>query len=158
MRLDRGILLAVLFLVGLGLVQVYSSSYIFATEMHGDGLFFFRKQVLFAILGLIAMFAVSLMPWEWSERTGRLLWVVSVIGIAGTFIPGVGMRIGGAHRWLMLPMGFRFEPGELLRVTYPFMLAPLIADYARGNIDGAWFKRFFLTIAPLAVLYKQPDF
>jgi len=158
MRLDRGILLAALFLVGLGLVQVYSSSYIFATEMHGDGLFFFRKQALFAVIGLAALFWAALLPWSWSERAGRVLWFLAVIGIVGTFVPGLGLKIGGSHRWLNLPMGFRFEPGELLRVTYPFALAPLIADYARGQIDRAWTRRFFLTMAPLCVLYVQPDF
>ena len=95
MRLDRGILLAAIFLVGLGLVQVYSSSYIFATENYGDGLFFFRKQLLFACLGLIAMFATCAMPWKWAEKAGWILWVVAVVGVAATFIPGIGLRIGG---------------------------------------------------------------
>lgn len=158
MRLDRGVLLAVFFLIGLGLVQVYSSSYIFATEMHGDGLFFFRKQILFSVLGIIAMFAACMTPWQWAQRLGLLLWIVAVLGVIGTFIPGVGLRIGGAHRWLILPMGFRFEPGELLRVTYPFVLAPLIADYARGRIDGKWWQRFLVTLTPLGLLYMQPDF
>jgi cell division protein FtsW len=158
MRLDRGILLAVFFLIGLGLVQVYSSSYIFATEMHGDGLFFFRKQVLFALLGIMAMFVASVLPWPWSSRMGLTLWGIAVLGIIGTFIPHIGMRIGGAHRWLILPMGFRFEPGELLRVTYPFALAPLISEYARGEIDSTWWRKLVLVLAPLGVLYIQPDF
>lgn len=158
MRLDRGILLAVFFLVGLGLVQVYSSSYIFATENYGDGLFFFRKQLLFAFLGLIAMFVACLTPWKWAEKMGWTLWVVAVIAIAATFVPGIGLRIGGSYRWIALPGGLRFEPGELLRVTYPFVLAPLISDYARDRIDAAWWRRFFLTMSPLALLYLQPDF
>lgn len=158
MRLDRGILLAVFFLVGLGLVQVYSSSYIFATEVHGDGLFFFRKQLFFAVLGLMAMFGACTAPWVWSQRAGYALWGLAVLGIILTFVPGVGLRIGGAHRWLILPLGFRFEPGELLRVTYPFVLAPLLADYSRGEITRRWFGRLALTLAPLGVLYMQPDF
>ena len=144
--------------MGLGLVQVYSSSYIFATEVHGDGLFFFRKQVLFAILGLVALFAACMMPWPWARRMGVGLWGVAVLGILLTFIPGIGLRIGGAHRWLVLPLGFRFEPGELLRVTYPFVLAPLLATYQKGKADGAWLARLGLVLAPLGALYLQPDF
>lgn len=158
MRVDRGILLAAIFLLGLGLVQVYSSSYIFATENYGDGLFFFRKQLLFAVLGLIAMLTTCSVPWKWSEKAGLILWCIAVAGVAATFIPGVGLRIGGAHRWLNLPLGLRFEPGELLRVTYPFVLAPLISDYARDKIDGRWWRRFLLTLSPLGLLYMQPDF
>ncbi|MBX3021155.1 MAG: cell division protein FtsW [Bdellovibrionales bacterium] len=158
MRIDRGILLCVFFLMGLGLVQVYSSSYIFATEMHGDGLFFFRKQVLFSLLGISALFTMYLLPWKTSSRIGFALWVVAVLAVIATFIPGIGMRVGGAHRWLNLPFGFRFEPGELLRVTYPFVLAPLISQYAAGNIDGRWLTRLLLALSPLALLNFQPDF
>jgi cell division protein FtsW len=38
------------------------------------------------------------------------------------------------------------------------VLAPLIANYAKGNIDRTWFQKFFLVMAPLVVLLKQPDF
>ena len=158
MRLDRGILLAVFFLVGLGLVQVYSSSYIFATEVHGDGLFFFRKQLLFTAIGIAAMFVACMIPWPWAQRMGTALWGLAVLGILLTFVPGVGVRVGGAHRWLIFPLGFRFEPSELLRVTYPFVLAPLIAAYHKDRLDGAWWGRFALVLAPLAALYAQPDF
>ena len=158
MQLDRGILLAVLFLIGLGLVQVYSSSYIFATETYGDGLFFFRKQVLFAGLALLSLFVTSFLPWHLSKKIGITLWFIAVICVIGTFIPGLSVKAGGAHRWLMLPLGFRLEPGELLRVTYPFILAPLIADYARNRMDGAWTFKFLASLLPLALLYAQPDF
>jgi cell division protein FtsW len=158
MRTDRGVLLAVFFLVGLGLVQVYSSSYIFATEMHGDGLFFFRKQLLFALAGLLALLLTCALPWVWAQRLGWVLWGVAVASVAATFVPGVGLRVGGAHRWLVLPMGFRFEPGELLRVTYPFVLAPLVAEFAQGKVDGRWWGRLALVLAPLGLLYAQPDF
>ncbi|NJL25699.1 MAG: FtsW/RodA/SpoVE family cell cycle protein, partial [Calothrix sp. SM1_5_4] len=93
MQLDRGVLLSVFFLLGLGLVQVYSSSYIFATEVYGDGLFFFRKQIVFAVLALFAMFTMSSLSWSLSSRIGMGLWFVAVVLVAATFIPGVGLRV-----------------------------------------------------------------
>jgi cell division protein FtsW len=158
MRMDRGILLSAFFLVGLGLVQVYSSSFIFATEVYGDGLFFFRKQLLFALAALIGLLLTWLVSWRNSYRAGLILWLAAVVGVAATFIPGIGMRVGGAHRWLALPLGFHFEPGELLRVTYPFALAPLIAEYAQGKLDRRWVGRLILVLSPLVLLNGQPDF
>lgn len=158
MSFDRGILLSVFFLVGLGLVQVYSSSYIFATEVYGDGLFFFRKQLVYAAVFLVALFFASYVKWNHAYKMGWLLWAVAVICLAGTFIPGLGMKVGGAYRWLKLPMGFRFEPGELLKVTYPFVLSASIADYAKGKIDRAWCMRLLAVLSPLALLLAQPDF
>ncbi len=158
MTVDRGVLLAVFFLIGIGLVQVYSSSYIFATEVYGDGLFFFRKQLLYAVLALIVLFFISYIRWGTAQRLGMALWFVAIAGVAATFIPGIGAKVGGAHRWLQLPFGLRFEPAELLRVTFPFMLAPLIAQYARGSIDRKWVMRFLAVMAPLGLLLAQPDF
>ncbi len=158
MQLDRGVLLSVFFLIGLGLVQVYSSSYIFATETYGDGLYFFRKQLLFAFLSAGALLTMYLLPWKVSQKIGLACWMISVICVIGTFLPGVGVRAGGAHRWIMLPFGFRFEPGELLRVTYPFALAPLISAYARGEMDRGWYFRLIAILSPLGLVYLQPDF
>lgn len=158
MQLDRPVLLAVFFLIGLGLVQVYSSSYIFATETYGDGLYFFRKQVLFSLLAIAALFFASYVPWRVARKIGLVAWVLAVICVVGTFLPGLGVKAGGAHRWLALPLGFRFEPGELLRVTYPFALAPLISLYARGSLNAAWWWKFLAVMSPLVFVYLQPDF
>ena len=158
MKVDRGILLAVFFLIGLGLVQVYSSSYIFATEGYNDGLFFFRKQVVFALMALCSIFLVSNIPWPWAYKLGWILWGVAVIGIIGTLIPGIGLKVGGAYRWIQMPFGFRFEPGELLRVTYPFVLSALVAGYAANKVDRNWWSKFVGVLAPLGLLYMQPDF
>lgn len=158
MKVDRGYLLSVFFLIGLGLVQVYSSSYIFATETYGSGLFFFRKQLLFAALATAALFTACFLPWRISRQLGLVCWALAVISVIGTFLPGVGVKAGGAHRWLSLPLGFRFEPGELLRVTYPFALAPLISDYAHNRLNRAWWIKFLLIMSPLGLVYLQPDF
>ncbi|MGE0528761.1 MAG: FtsW/RodA/SpoVE family cell cycle protein [Bdellovibrionales bacterium] len=158
MQLDRGVLLALFFLIGLGLVQVYSSSFIFATEVYGDGLYFFRKQLVFALLAVCALLLTALLPWHASRRLGLALWGVAVIAVIGTFVPGLGVEVGGATRWLQLPFGMRFEPGELLRITYPFALAPLLTAFAKSEINRAWGLRFAAALAPLGMLYAQPDF
>ncbi len=84
--------------------------------------------------------------------------MVAVLGVIATYIPGVGVKVGGAHRWLQLPFGFRFEPGELLRVTYPFVLGALLVPFAKGEINRRWWGVFLVTLLPLGFLLKQPDF
>ena len=158
LRLDRGILLAFLFLVGLGLVQVYSSSYIFATEVYQDGLFFFRKQLLFTVGAVALLFTVALLPWRVNQRIGWAAFGLAVIGIGLTLIPHIGVKVGGAHRWIQLPMGFRFEPAELLRVSYPIAIASLLADFIKDEITPTWWRKAILLLLPLGFLLKQPDF
>ncbi|MBX9769198.1 MAG: FtsW/RodA/SpoVE family cell cycle protein, partial [Bdellovibrionales bacterium] len=59
---DRTMLLVLFTLFGIGLVQVYSSSFVFAIDSSGDALFFFKRQFLFVILAGITMFGVSRIP------------------------------------------------------------------------------------------------
>ncbi|MBX7231698.1 MAG: putative lipid II flippase FtsW [Bdellovibrionales bacterium] len=154
-----GLLLALFFLMGFGLVQVYSSSYLYALESYGgDGLFFFKKQILFTIISAILMVVICYLPWGLSRKLGILFWILSCIGLVATFIPGVGLRVGGAHRWLQLPWGFRFEPGELLRISSPFIVTYCLTSTSRKW--GLWENplRIFLVITPILMVLEQPDF
>ena len=76
-KLDKALLLAVVSMLGIGLVQVYSSSFIFAIETYGDGLFFFKKQLIFTGLAFIALVVGALIPFDWLRKYGFWAWFVA---------------------------------------------------------------------------------
>lgn len=157
-HLSSPLLLAILTLLGGGLVQVYSSSYIFATESFGDGLYFFNRQFLFSGIALIALLAAAQVPIRWIEKWGWALWLVASLGVLATFIPGIGVRVGGAIRWIQLPFGLRFEPSEVLKFSFSILFATFLIR--KEHMIGKW-KWWFLaimTVLPLMLLLKQPDF
>lgn len=156
-RLDKSLLLAIFALLGIGLVQVYSSSFIFAIESRGDGLFFFKRQLVFAIFAILLLFAVALLPHRWIRGWGFLLWIAGGIGVAFTLVPGFAIRAGGSARWLALPGGFVFEPSELLKVSLPVMLA-FLATRLQGASRALWILAFVALALPMAIVLKQPDF
>lgn len=159
LKLDRGILLCVLFLMGLGLVQIYSSSYILATENFQDGFMYFRKQLLFSFIGLTVLFSFALMPTKFLLRWGWVIWIVAIIGVIMTYVPGLSVKAGGAHRWIRLPGDLRFEPTELLRVTFPFILSFWVKRFAEGKWGLAtWWAQLFFMMGALVLVLKQPDF
>ena len=156
--LDKGLLLTIFTLAGLGLVQVYSSSYILATETYGDGLFFFRRQLIFVALGLALLLLTAHIPHRWIHRYGFVLWGAATLGIALTLVPGLGVKVGGATRWLRVAAGFNFEPSELLKVSLPLMFASLLNLYKRKNSRWLWVLGTFILIGPMLLLLRQPDF
>ena len=160
--LNRKVLLLVLLLSGLGLVQVYSASYIFSIEKYSDGLFFFKRQVVFFVFGLLALLFVATVSWKWARFIGISLWILSVLLIMITLIPGVGVTVGGAQRWLDLPFGFRFQPAELFKVSSPFAFMYLIALKEQSFFNNRpflfWVFPAFAFALPLLVLALQPDF
>lgn len=164
-RTVTGLWLAAFALLGLGVVQVYTSSYIFAIESRGDGLFFVKRQFLFAAISFTLMGLVAFTPWTWIEKSGWLLWPLAGLGVLMTLVPGLGVKAGGAARWINLPGSNVFEPAELVKVALPLFLATLLA---RRNSETPFFADvppglrhgllFALLCAPFALLLKQPDF
>ena len=114
--LNSGLFLTVFALFGVGLVQVYSSSFIFATESFGDGHFFFKRQLVFTLISFVALVAMTQIPLSFLKKYGHVIFLASVLGLLMTFIPGLGIRVGGAQRWIQLPFGSRFEPSEILKL------------------------------------------
>lgn len=156
--LTSSLLLAILALMGAGLVQVYSSSYIFATESFGDGLYFFNRQLMFSGLALVAMIAVAQIPLKWIENWGWVLWIGAALGILLTFVPGLGVKVGGAARWIQLPFGVRFEPSEVLKFSFSFLFAAILVRQENVLRHFKWWAIAGMLIAPLFLLLKQPDF
>lgn len=156
--LSSSLFLSVIALIGIGLVQVYSSSFIFAIESYGDGLFFFKKQLFFALIAFVTLIGTIHIPFKYIEKFGWLLWVGAAVLVLSTFIPGVGVRVGGAIRWIQLPLGLRFEPAELLKVSFSLLFASLICRQQNFLAKVKWPMLAVIVLAPLALLLKQPDF
>ena len=143
-------------------MQVYSSSYIFSIEKYNDGLFFFKKQLVFSLIGLTGLFCIASISWKWARFLGISLWVLSVLLLMATLIPGIGVSAGGAQRWLNLPLGLRFQPAELFKVSSPFAFMYLMALKEQSFFHDRplffWIFPVFVFALPLLILAEQPDF
>jgi cell division protein FtsW len=157
-ELDQGLMLVTLFLIGLGVVQVYSSSFIFATESYGDGLHFVKRQSIFAVVAIGALLASALTPWRWIQKWGWLLWGVAIVGLVLTFVPGFAIKAGGAQRWIHLPLGQRFEPAELMKVSLPLVLGSFLLTRYKEWRPYQWGLASLVLAVPFVLLLKQPDF
>ena len=150
--------LSLVALFGIGLMQVYSSSYIFATESYGDGLYFFKRQLVFTFGAALVLFITTQIPFAWVRKWSWVIWPVSFMLLLATFIPHIGVRVGGALRWIQLPLGFRFEPSEIAKIAFCFLAASLVTreENALRKIKLGWVALGILV--PLAVLNFQHDF
>ena len=154
---SSSLLLTLLALMGVGLVQVYSSSYVFAIEYYNDGLFFFKKQLIFSAIALLVMVAMIVVPFEKIKKYGWLSWFVAAGFVILTMIPGIGVKVGGAHRWIQLPLGFRIEPAEILKLSFVVLLATFISRYKGFQLKRmvSWSLCVFI---PMVLVLRQPDF
>lgn len=156
--LTSSLFLSLVTLFGIGLVQVYSSSFIFATESYSDGLYFFKRQLLFTLISIVVLVATTQIPFEWIRKFGWIVWPSAFILLCGTFVPGLGVKVGGAIRWIQLPLGIRFEPSEILKIGFCFLFASLVCRHQNLLAKLKWGWLFLIVVIPFAVLLKQPDF
>ncbi|MCC2678728.1 MAG: cell division protein FtsW [Pseudobdellovibrio sp.] len=150
--------LSIVALFGIGLMQVYSASYVFATESYGDGLYFFKRQLTFTFLAAVVILVTTQIPFNLIKKWSWAMWPISFVLLLATFIPGIGVRVGGALRWIQLPGGVRFEPSEIAKVAFCFLFASLVCrkENMLGRFKWGWIAA--LILLPLGILNIQHDF
>lgn len=159
-KFDVWLLGAVLALVALGIVMVYSSSAVFARLLeHKESTFYLERQVLAAVLGLGVMVAIMKIGYRRLQDWAYPILFFFGLLVLATFIPHVGVKIGGAQRWLRIP-GFQFQPSEFAKLALCIYLARSVAEKGEALKD---FKVGFLPHALVfgvfcAMVLAQPDF
>ncbi len=156
---DVKLLFPVLFLVGIGIVMVYSASSALALKKFGTDYYFLKKQMLFALLGIVALVLCSHLPYRLFSSLTYPLLILALIFLAATLISGFGYSAGGATRWFRLG-SFTFQPSEFAR----FALVIYLAYSMNKKMDVL--KDFYVGFLPhILVLFMftvliilQPDF
>lgn len=119
---DYLILFAVLGLLGLGIVMVYSSSSVKAHILFGDGLYYLKRQAAWAALGLIAMRIAQKFDYRNWDRMAVPVFYGSLLLLIAVLIPGIGQVAHGSRRWL--EFGFmRLNPSEVMKLSLVLFLA-----------------------------------
>jgi cell division protein FtsW len=156
---DVTLLFAVLFLVGIGIVMVYSASSALALKKYGSDVFFLKKQALFSLIGIVALVICSHIPFKFYRALSYPLLFLTILLLGAIHFSGFGYEAGGAARWLRLG-GFSFQPSELARFALVIYLAYSITrkqDQIRDFYVG--FLPHLIVLGVLAALILiQPDF
>lgn len=138
---DYSLLFIVLFLLGFGLVMLYSTSSYEAAQNYGSSTFYLMKQLKATILGLICMIVVANIPYHFWERFYVLGYIASIILLL-LIIP-FGHESGGAKRWFRIA-GLSIQPSEIAKLCMILFLAVMICKM--GKVVRTW-KGFFVLMA-----------
>ena len=151
---DVSLWFALLFLIGFGLIMIYSaSSYTAFVNHKGDEAFFLKKQAIAVALGFVAMLVVSRIPYHFWERFAVLGYVVSAILIFLVLTP-LGVESHGARRWLALPglSSFQLQPAEIAKVAMILFLAVLVCKMGSAVKTFKGFCIMLGTPIPIAAM------
>ena len=155
---DYAILFSVLILAGFGLIMVFSASYISSLEMRGDAFFFLRRQAFWVVLGLLGMYlAMNFSYWKW-RRLVPLMLIINFVLLAAVFIPGLGVEVNEATRWIALG-GLTLQPSEFTKLALVIFTAYYLSK-KNVNMKNFWQSSFIpLSVmgASFLLILAQPD-
>ena len=139
--------LAMLLLAGIGLTTMYSAGFDHGTRFVDHG-----RNMLLA-LGLL--FVVAQVPPQKLQRLAVPLYVVGVVLLIVTALPGVGITKKGATRWLNV--GLVIQPSEILKIATPLMLAWWFQKREGMLRVSDFLAAGVLLLVPVALVARQPD-
>jgi len=124
--LDLPFLVLTLVILTIGIVMVLSASFARAYYTSGDPLYYFTRQMIFAVGGVALMIFVSYWKVSTFRRLALPMMVISLLLLAA--VPVIGTKVNGSRRWIDL--GFTtFQPSELVKMAEVMLFAAMICTY-----------------------------
>ena len=147
---DYSLLFIVLFLLGFGLVMIYSASSYAAFQSYQDQAYYLKRQLVAVILGLVAMIVVANIPYHFWERFAFPGYLVSMAIIPLVLTP-LGVKSHGARRWIEIPgVGFNLQPAEVAKLGMILFLATMVCKMGKSVRTMKGF--LFMVALPMPVV------
>ncbi len=156
---DLKLLFPVLFLVGIGIVMIYSSSSALALKKYKTDYYFLVKQGIFSVIGIVALVFCRHFPYRFYRSLVYPILIMAWLLLLAVLVTAWGHSAGGALRWLRFGF-FSFQPSEFARFALIIFLA-----YSMSKKEGQ-LKEFFVGFLPhvlilgifTGLIMLQPDF
>tara|TARA_B100001057_G_scaffold493431_1_gene587838 strand:- start:2690 stop:3844 length:1155 start_codon:yes stop_codon:yes gene_type:complete len=152
--LDSLFLACISSLIIIGLVMVASSTADFAETKFSNPLFFFNKQVIFILLGLFVLYVISHIKIDFYYDYGPLFLLLSLLISLSVHIPGLGVTVNGATRWIDLGF-FTLQVSEVSRLFFFIWLSGYIV---RNDFNKDYIKLFMFLALLMIIIVFQRDF
>ena len=148
---DLILLFTSLVLLLFGLLMVYNASPVTALRDFGDPFYLAKLQAIWTVVALVAGVFAYKINYKILEKLAPLFILGAVIFLFFVFIPGVGVEIYGAKRWISVGGLFSIQPAEIVKLAYVIYLASWLSKKLR-------FAPFiFITVLISAIVLLQRD-
>ena len=147
-------------IVVIGIVMLSSASTVVGFEGFNDPNYYIKHQLLYGILvGTVGFFVASRLDYHIWDKLAFPLLVMTIIALLLVFIPGIGLGLKGANRWINLG-AFTFQPAEMAKLTFLLYLSSWLQKRGSGIKSFSYgFLPFVVILSVLAgLIILEPDF
>ena len=155
---SKRVVILVMTIVFIGLMMVYSASNIWAGYKFNDSLYYIKRQALFAVIGIIAMFIFSKIDYHIYQKNANKILIFCFILMILVLIPGLGSVRGGSRSWFNLGI-ISLQPSELFKIAIIIYSASYISNhYHELKKLKANIKLLVVLSLGFGLIMLQPDF
>lgn len=151
---DYSLLFLIIFLLCFGLVMLYSTSSYYGSIRFEDAAYYLKKQLFATSLGVVAMFMISRIPYQFWMRLSGLAYIIALI--LCTIVIFIGRDANGQARWLQLgPLSF--QPSEFAKLAVIIFLASIIYKTPKKMGELKSLIKVVLIVLPIVgvILYNN---
>ncbi len=152
----RYFLICLALMLIMGTLMVFSSSYIYSKETFGSITFLLSKQIAAIGIGSILAYVAYRFRQSFLFKFGYQIHLFVGFLVLLTLVPGIGMSVKGASRWLNFGL-LQYQPGEMIKYTVILASIPYFESFNSYNFKTAVIRGLGL-LTPLLLILKQPDF
>ena len=154
--IDFTLVITILLLLAIGLVMVLSASSPSALAESGNSYSYFSKQLLFAILGIVAMFFISKIDYRFYQKFYKHAWWISLLLLGA--VMAIGTEVNGAKRWIKVTETLSFQPSEMVKfLMIIFYAGILVKNRDDLKFYGKGLIKHILFLAPIiGLLLLEP--
>ncbi|WP_373312611.1 stage V sporulation protein E [Heyndrickxia oleronia] len=152
------LIIVTLLLLTVGLIMVYSASAIWANYKFDDSLFFAKRQLLFAGVGVLAMFFIMNVDyWTWRSWAKSIL-IICFVLLVLVLIPGIGMERNGSRSWIGVG-AFSIQPSEFIKLAMIAFLAKFLSEQQKyiTTVKKGLVPSLSLVFLAFGMIMLQPD-
>ena len=156
--IDYTLVITILLLLSIGLIMVLSASSPSALSESGDSYKYFNKQLLFAVLGIVAMCVISKIDYRFYQKFYKQSWWISLILLILVML--VGKTVNEAKRWIYITDTLSFQPSEIVKFLMIIFYAGILTKNRDqlGKFKDGFLKHILLVVPIIALLMLQPHF
>ena len=146
--IDFTLLITIFLLLSIGLVMVLSASSPSALAQSGNSYAFFSKQLLFAVLGIVAMLFISKIDYRFYQKLYKHAWWISLALLLLVLV--AGKTVNNAKRWIYITETLSFQPSEVVKI----LMIVFYAGFLSKNRDelGSFTKGWIKNLIPLGII------
>ena len=158
LKLDY-VLISLFFVISFcGLLILASASVHFSDSIYGNPSAVFNRQFFYFLLGVSGLLIFFLLPLSFWSNFDRVLLTLGFLLLLLVFVPGVGVEVNGANRWIRFA-GFGLQPSEIMK----FLSILYVSCYSVRRIkeiQSHWlgfFRPALIIVSIISVILIQPD-